>query len=92
MPWTRMNPFLGGAAVGWILYKLNGKTVILRRHSVVMYWCGSGLLFLFTIFMTYKRDILIVLCATMLSLGKYIFGLYIGSIIMMCHLGYGGKL
>lgn len=90
-PWTRMNPFLSGAAIGWLLYKVNGKSISFSGLYVFAYWLVAAALFAFTIFMTYKRDILPVLCATMLSLGKYIFGLFIGSLIVMSHLGYGGN-
>lgn len=86
-----MNPFLSGAAIGWLLYKLNGKSISFTGLQVVVYWCVATVLFAITIFMTYKRDILPILCATILSVGKYIFGLFIGSLIVMSHLGYGGK-
>lgn len=90
-PWTRIGPFLGGGFCGWILYKIKGKPVKLNQCLVALYWIVTFVIFIFTIFMTYKRDLMVVLCALMWSLGKYVFGLYIGSIVVMCHFGYGSK-
>lgn len=91
LPWVRMNPFLGGALFGWILYKLRSSKWQPSKLWVMVYWSVAAVVFAYSIFFTYDREITTVSCALMLSIGKYAFGLYIGSIILMCQRGNGGK-
>lgn len=91
-PWMRINPFMGGAFIGWLIHRMNcGKPPAFRHLTVWLYWTMATCVFFYTIFMTYKRDAQPIWFALLLSIGKFVFGLYIGSIVMMCHFGYGGK-
>lgn len=89
-PWTRMNPYLGGVLMGWILYQCKDKTIEVGSYLVKFFWCLCTIIFIGSLFMTYKRDIPTVLFALIHSVGKYTFAVFIGAIILMCNLGYGG--
>lgn len=90
-PWVRMNPFMGGALTGWILYKKRAEKVAPRRRWVHAYWSAALVVFLVSLFFTYARDVSPVYCAVVFSLGKFAFGLFIGSVVLMCHWGCGGN-
>lgn len=87
-----MNPFMSGIFFGWFIYRVNcGKPPTFRYITIRLYWALAVCVFMGTIFMTYKRDLMPIWCALMMSVGKFVFGLYIGSIVLMCHLGYGSN-
>lgn len=90
-PYTRFSPYLGGLLIGYILYKIKDKKIELKSTTVVAFWTVAVVIFSFTLHMTYKRDVITWLCALWFSLGKFMFGLFIGSVILICQLGYGGK-
>lgn len=90
-PYTRFNPYLGGLLIGYILYKIKDTKIELNSTSVVAFWTIAVVIFSFTIHMTYKRDVQTWLCSLWFSLGKFSFGLFIGSVVLICQLGYGGR-
>lgn len=90
-PYTRFNPYLGGLLIGYILYKIKDTKIELKSTTVVAFWTIAVVIFSFTLHMTYKRDVITWLCALWFSLGKFMFGLFIGSVVLICQLGYGGK-
>lgn len=87
-----MNSYLGGALIGWILYQCKDKTIEVGSYLVKFYWFLCTIVFIGSLFMSYKRDIPSILFAIIHSAGKFAFAIFIGSIILMCNLGYGGKL
>lgn len=89
-PYTRFNPYLGGLLIGYILYKIKDTKIELKSTTVVAFWTIAVIIFSFTIHMTYKRDVQTWLCSLWFSLGKFSFGLFIGSVVLICQLGYGG--
>lgn len=90
-PYTRFNPYLGGLLIGYILYKIKDTKIELKSTTVVAFWTIAVIIFSFTIHMTYKRDVQTWLCSLWFSLGKFSFGLFIGSVVLICQLGYGGR-
>lgn len=90
-PWTRMNPYLAGTLFGWILFKFPNKSITIRKSLIVIFWILTSVLFVITIFMSYDREMGTFYCALIHSVGKYLFGLFIGGIILMCRLGYGSN-
>lgn len=91
-PVIRMSPFLGGAFCGWLLYKTRYAKFRPGVLWVALYWSLVVVLFGGSIFYTYNRNIQAGHCALLWSLGKFVFGLYIGSIMLMCHWGNGELL
>lgn len=91
-PVIRMSPFLGGAFCGWLLYRTRYAKFRPGPVWVALYWALVAAFFVGSIFYTYNRDITPGLCAILWSIGKFVFGLYIGSIVLMCHWGNGELL
>ncbi|KAJ6641361.1 Nose resistant to fluoxetine protein 6 [Pseudolycoriella hygida] len=89
-PYTRFNPYLGGLLIGYVLYKIRDTKIELKPSTVVTLWTTAVVIFSFTVHMTYKRDVQTWLASLWFSLGKFSFGLFIGSVILICQLGYGG--
>ncbi|KAG4067536.1 hypothetical protein HA402_005308 [Bradysia odoriphaga] len=89
-PYTRFNPYLGGLLIGYILYKIKDTKIDLKCTTVIAFWTLAVVIFSFTIHMTYKRDVQTWICSLWFSLGKFLFGLFIGSVVLICQLGYGG--
>lgn len=97
-PIVRASPFMGGALCGWVLYRstrtsTHSKHATVSGWAVAVYWTLAAVVFFASIFYTYARDrIAVAHCAVFWSLGKFAFGVYIGSVVLMCQWGHGGRL
>ncbi|XP_055378338.1 O-acyltransferase like protein-like [Condylostylus longicornis] len=90
-PWVRVNPYFGGALMGWALYKTNNKGgAKISFPTLTVFWLTAVVIYLITIFMTYFRNTPSIIVAIIMSFGKMIFGIFIGTIIYLCQQGYGG--
>lgn len=87
-----MNPYLGGILIGWILYKTREAKRQTNACCTWLYWLLAAAVFCISILFTSYRNIPAVYCAIILSIGKFAFGLFVGSMVLMCAWGNGGRL
>ncbi|CAD7078531.1 unnamed protein product [Hermetia illucens] len=89
-PWTRVPPYFGGVFMGWFLYRIRNSTVKLSTLTRTTFWVVAIVIHLATIFMSYWKTTPVWLVSSIMSFGKVLFGIFIGSLISICQLGYGG--
>lgn len=94
-PWARIQTFLVGIWLGWILYKTRGKTLKLPAWSVAIGWLLSTGLVLTVMFaiqpwMNPENTIPEVAGFFYSSFHRFCFGLSISWVIFACIKGYGG--
>lgn len=85
-----MHPYLAGCTVGYIMYQI--KDIKLPKHPLitVSYWISAVVVILATLFITSFKDATNLNFALGMSFGRYFMGLFVGSLVVMCHFGYGG--
>ncbi|XP_030388523.1 nose resistant to fluoxetine protein 6-like [Scaptodrosophila lebanonensis] len=92
-PWTRIIPYLAGGFGGWLLHthgkRLQAKGTSLWRRTFWFFACCVGLA---TSFMTYWRQTPAPVVAAIMSLGKFVFSITAGLVIVLCSCGHGGLL
>ncbi|KAJ6632736.1 Nose resistant to fluoxetine protein 6 [Pseudolycoriella hygida] len=91
-PWNRMHPYLAGCAVGYVMFKIKDKKFPKNRFITVSYCTGAIVTFVATLFSTSFTGATSLIFALALSFGRFFMGLFIGSIVVMCHIGYGGMM
>lgn len=79
-----------GVVFGYILFKVKGKKIEVHRSFVILFWAVSALFFMSTLYVTYFKSDDTTFCTLMLSLGRFLIGILIGGVILMCYIGYGG--
>lgn len=89
-PWNRMHPYLAGSTVGYIMFQVKDKKFPKNRFITITYWTATITIIFASLFVTALKDSENLNFALALSFGRYIMGLFIGSIIFMFHFGYGG--
>lgn len=88
-PWNRMHPYLAGATVGYIMFRIKDRKFQKNRLVTISYWIFAIPIILATLFLTELKDSSNISFALALTFGRYLMGLFVGSIVIMCHLGYG---
>lgn len=88
----RMQPYLGGVITGYIMIQFKNHKLIINNFFVVIYWTLTSITILITLFATYFKDVPLVYFAITFSVGRVFLAIIWGSIVMMCHFGYGGIL
>lgn len=91
-PWMRMQPYLVGAIIGFVMHKLKDLKIKRPKYFVESYWTITIPIFLLTLFITYFKNISYVFFAITFSVGRFCLSLFLGSMVIMCHLGYGGLI
>ncbi|XP_065368852.1 nose resistant to fluoxetine protein 6-like [Calliphora vicina] len=106
-PWVRIPPYLGGATMGWLMHTMQQrqqqrqqqhqpqqqqKEQLLRTFGRKAFWLFCIVLYVTTNFMSYWRSTPTWVVATIMSMGKLLFALCIGGVIIMCACGRGGCL
>lgn len=81
-----------GATVGYIMFQIKDKKFPDSQFVTISYWTVTLPVLVGTLFITYFKDSTNFPFALALSFGRYFMGLFIGSIVVMCHLGYGGVI
>lgn len=89
-PWTRAHPYMAGIFTGYIMVKVKDMNLQLKNWVVRSYWFIAFLFFIFTLFVTYDKNMSILMFAISCSVGRLLLALFWGSVILMCYLGYGG--
>lgn len=91
-----MSPYLAGGIAGYIMVNLSAapqtKMFTLKQRTIVVYWMGAIAVFIFSLFATYLKDVPSILFAVAFSMGRFLLALFWGSVLVMCHIGYGGWL
>lgn len=85
-----MHPYLAGATVGYIMFLLKDKKFQKNRFVTISYWTVAVIGIIASMFLTALKDSSNISFALALSFGRYLLGLFVGSLIVMCHFGYGG--
>lgn len=106
-PWVRIPPYVGGAITGWFMHGLHQQKTpsseqevtlqrrnsnLLRRLATQSFWFLAFLIYIATNFMSYWRSTPSWAVASIMSVGKFIFALCIGGVIIQCSRGHGGIL
>lgn len=89
-PADRMHPYLAGATVGYVMFRMKDKNFQKNSVVIILYWIVAISSFFASLFVTVLRDTSNLNFALALSFGRYIMGLVVGSVVVMCHFGYGG--
>lgn len=94
-PWSRIQTYIVGIWLGWILYKTRNKYLKLPKWVVAMLWTISTVTALAGVFGPYKyfnpehtmpkRDRLVYA-----ALGRTSFGIAVAIVVFLCIKGYGG--
>ncbi|XP_073844590.1 nose resistant to fluoxetine protein 6-like isoform X2 [Musca autumnalis] len=106
-PWVRIPPYVGGAIMGWLMHFThrkqsqriepeqqlqNTKSNRFNRVGIRSFWLVTFVIYIATNFMSYWRSTPSWAVALIMSLGKFVFALCIGGIIIQCSRGQGGML
>ncbi|XP_037035324.1 nose resistant to fluoxetine protein 6-like [Bradysia coprophila] len=89
-PWNRMHPYLAGCTVGYAMFQIKDKKYPKNWYTTVSYWTVTGTIMIGTLFLTSFKETPAFNFAVALSVGRYAMGLFAGSWVVMCHIGYGG--
>lgn len=89
-PWNRMHPYLAGCTVGYTMFQMKDKKFRKSPVITISYWTVASTVVIGTLFVTSFKDSSSLKFALALSFGRYFMGLFVGSIVVMCHFGYGG--
>lgn len=89
-PWNRMHPYLAGCTVGYIMFQIKDKKFPKSPVITISYWIVALTVIVATLFVSAFKDATNLNFALALSLGRYFMGLFVGSLVVMCHFGYGG--
>uniref|UniRef100_A0A1I8QBL2 Nose resistant-to-fluoxetine protein N-terminal domain-containing protein n=1 Tax=Stomoxys calcitrans TaxID=35570 RepID=A0A1I8QBL2_STOCA len=103
-PWVRIPPYIGGSIMGWVMYKMQQKrsqTVGHQEHHQSwlhspnramrkIFWMFCFVIYISTNFMSYWRSTPTWAVATIMSVGKIIFALCAGGVIIECSRERGG--
>lgn len=94
--YTRIDSWMIGILVGYIMHKIEGKTVEMSKAVVTIGWTFSILGILFVTFGHYPmhqenyKDNPLVFDALFDSMKRICWCMSIGWVILACHLSYGG--
>ncbi|XP_075165922.1 nose resistant to fluoxetine protein 6-like [Haematobia irritans] len=106
-PWVRIPPYIGGATMGWLMYtqqqrksQMSGNQDHSEPHLKPprktymkrIFWFLCCMIYISTNFMSYWRSIPTWAVATIMSVGKLIFALFVGRVIIECSRDRGGLL
>eukprot|EP00057_Strongylocentrotus_purpuratus_P007602 XP_011662076.1 PREDICTED: nose resistant to fluoxetine protein 6 [Strongylocentrotus purpuratus] len=94
-PYTRIPTYLVGMVTGYIMFKLKGKKLKLRKIYVLVGWvCALGTLFavIYGVYGCLNRYIEQWESIIYLTFGRLAWGIGIAWIIFACLLGYGGPI
>lgn len=61
----------------------------LRKRTCVAYWTAALIVFVTSLYSMYFKDVPSILFAMTFSVGRFLLALFWGSVLLMCHLGYG---
>ncbi|KAG4071607.1 hypothetical protein HA402_011761 [Bradysia odoriphaga] len=89
-PWNRMHPYLAGCTVGYFMFQIKDKKYPENRYTTVSYWTVTSATIIGTLFLTSFKESSALNFALALSVGRYVMGVFAGSWVVMCHIGYGG--
>ncbi|XP_037035315.1 nose resistant to fluoxetine protein 6-like [Bradysia coprophila] len=89
-PWNRMHPYLAGCTVGYIMFQIKGKKFSENRYITLSYWTVTAATIVGSLFLTSFKESTALNFALALSVGRYVMGVFAGSWVVMCHIGYGG--
>lgn len=89
-PWTRAHPYMAGIFTGFVMVQIKDKQLKLKNWVVRSYWSIATIIFIFTLFVLYDKNIPSFMFAISYSVGRFLLALFWGSVVMMCYLGYGG--
>ncbi|XP_055838509.1 nose resistant to fluoxetine protein 6-like [Episyrphus balteatus] len=89
-PWVRVNSYFAGVLMGWIYFHYKDEGINLKMSKKIIFWTITFFIYLFTNFMSFWRSAPVWLVASIMSFGKFIFGLCVGCVIVMCQWGFGG--
>lgn len=85
----RMSPYLAGGITGYIIVTVAPLKFNLRKRTCVAYWTAALIVFLTSLYSMYFKDVPSILFAMTFSVGRFLLALFWGSVLLMCHLGYG---
>lgn len=87
-----MHCYMAGVFVGYKMVQFQKNKPNLSRTFVCCYWIITMIVFLFSLFAAYFKDVSPFEFAIALSVGRLLLSLFWGSIVAMCFLGHGGVL
>lgn len=85
-----MQPYLGGAIIGYIMFQLKSQTYTKSNAIIVLYWVAAVPIFIASLFVTYFKETSSTAFAFVSSFGRFFLALFVGSLVIVCHLGHGG--
>lgn len=85
-----MHPYLAGCTVGYIMFLMKDKKFPESLFITISYWIGAIIVIVVALFVTSFKESSNLTFALALSFGRYFMGLFVGSLVVMCHFGYGG--
>lgn len=94
-PWSRIQTFLVGIWVGWLLFKMKGRQLRIPRAVTLLLWLISAALAMTVIFAIQpwfdpKHKIRTVSGYMYAGLSRFTWGVVIAWIIFACVKGHGG--
>ncbi|XP_011860137.1 PREDICTED: nose resistant to fluoxetine protein 6-like [Vollenhovia emeryi] len=88
-PWMRINPYIIGMIVGYVLAKLN-NTLVLKRKIIMLCWLLASVCIIGVLFVFYKRRPSVLASAIYVALHKIILAIGIAWIVIACSTNHGG--
>lgn len=88
----RLHCYLAGVFVGYLMVPMQANQFQLNQTFVRSYWSIAAIVFVFSLFAGYSKDVSPVEFAVSLSIGRLLMSLFWGSLVVMCFLGHGGWL
>lgn len=93
-PWIRVAPYQAGVLMAYMAHTIQNRQpfkVGLWKNRVV--WALIIAFMVMPIFTSsHRSDVPVWGCSLMYSLGKFIYGLTIGLVILLCQTGNGGRI